>query len=131
MARANEGDTIRLYGYSGTFVVVGVYSKPLGEFVGVTRSRNGGRELFQQHESSIVEVNGEPKPLQSCPIAPPALDYSKSLVLSGWKRIAKLVWYISDGLDMLPMNRYTAQFEQQRLYRVGSDAHNGIELLSG
>ena len=75
MARANEGDTIRLYGYSGTFVVVGVYSKPLGEFVGVTRSRNGGRELFQQHESSIVEVNGEPKPLQSCPIAPPALDY--------------------------------------------------------
>jgi len=66
--KSKVGDVVRWYGCCGVFDV----SKIEGGKVFVARD---GKELFWIVDSSIVEVNGIPFPLNSCPIVPPAEDY--------------------------------------------------------
>lgn len=63
------GDVVRLYGYPGTFVVATSTSKPYDFIV------EKGRLAFGALAASVVEINGQPVPMLSCPIAPPASDY--------------------------------------------------------
>ena len=63
------GDSVRLYGYPGTFVVEAETCGPY-EFI-VAK----GRLSFGALSASVVEINGQPVPMLSCPIAPPASDY--------------------------------------------------------
>jgi hypothetical protein len=74
--KAKVGDTIRIYAYPGTFEVTRIVDNPGSKhaehkiFVG-----RDGMELFWTIDSSIVEVNGVPYPLNSCPLNAPASDY--------------------------------------------------------
>lgn len=69
------GDTIRLYGYPGVFTVCEP-TKPIvpASFpqIGVARD---GKHLWNSNERVVVEHNGQPLPLRSCPIVAPAYDY--------------------------------------------------------
>lgn len=68
------GDVVRLYGYPGQFTVMPFTPKyeSRDEQVGVGRD---GEFLFPALTSSIVEINGAPVPMRSCPISHPASDY--------------------------------------------------------
>lgn len=71
------GTTCRIFGYPGTWEYLGFHDK----------IDNRERHMFRKWQSetrdleipflleSVVEINGEPVPMLSCPIAYPALDY--------------------------------------------------------
>jgi hypothetical protein len=70
--RGRIGATVRLYGYPGTYTLgpttalqYNWHASPMGH-----PSRG-----FPVLDASIVEVDGQPVPLISWPIAPPASDY--------------------------------------------------------
>lgn len=72
MRRVKSGDVVRLYGFPGTFLVQ-EYDGKHGDFFALPLGRiHGGWPAL---ESSIVEINGEPVPLQSAPLVPPSKDY--------------------------------------------------------
>jgi hypothetical protein len=73
--RAKSGDIIRLYGYPGTFLAASTTSASYDLWAMPIRdglARPGG---FPALDASLVEINGQPVPCLSCPIAPPAEDY--------------------------------------------------------
>lgn len=71
--RIAKGDIVRLYGYRGLFRVA---SEPrLDGVVFNAESVNDSRIWFSAQSASVVERNGEPLPLLSCPIDYPASDY--------------------------------------------------------
>lgn len=70
-ARFTDGATVRLFGYAGVFTLR-PYSR-LGFRWGV--ERDGSGVLFGVSVSSVVELDGQPFPVGSLPIAPPAADY--------------------------------------------------------
>ena len=72
--RAHIGDTVRLYGYPGLFVVE-PYNGLVVHHDYLARSLADPRVAFGVSDASLVEVNGRPVPLLSAPIAPPADDY--------------------------------------------------------
>lgn len=59
--------TVRLYGFPGTY--------PLEIHQGRPYATRNGQLLFPVSLASIVELNGQPTPLRSCPLVPPASDY--------------------------------------------------------
>ena len=68
--RVKAGDRIRLYGFKGIFVV-SVTTNDLYDFHATHESGPDWPAL----DDSVVEINGVPVPMLSCPIAPPASDY--------------------------------------------------------
>lgn len=66
------GDTVRLYAIPGTFSVCSVQDDRAIPLITVERD---GERLFDSPQSSVVEHNGHPMPLRSCPLTHPALDY--------------------------------------------------------
>lgn len=73
LVRCKLGDRIRLYGYPGTFTVHQYTGTRAGMFVAVCDQDD--RVRWPANEATVVEVNGEPLPSLSAPIAPPAADY--------------------------------------------------------
>lgn len=68
-----EGDTVRLYGYPGTFTAGPIVRPPF--IFKVSAPRRGFTLEFNTPLSTVVEINGIPCPLQSCPLDMPAEDY--------------------------------------------------------
>ena len=71
LKRVEIGDTVRIYGYPGLFNVAP--STVDGCFLAEPHANPRG--AWTQSELSVVARNGQPLPLLSCPIAPPAEDY--------------------------------------------------------
>ena len=69
--RVKTSDVVRLYGYPGTFHVICAIIE--GKFWALPFNLEHGGWLAT--DSSVVEINGQPVPLLSCPIMPPAGDY--------------------------------------------------------
>ena len=79
--RGKVGDTVRLYGLSGTFTIgnrslLSDICKQAGYDHAVLRD---GKYLFPTVDVNIIEVNGMPVPLLSKPIAPIQHDYPHKL----------------------------------------------------
>lgn len=73
--RVQPGDTVRLYGYPGTFLVEAFHFSTYREN-GFMAVHSDSPELrFPASEFSVVERNGAPLPLLSAPLVPPADDY--------------------------------------------------------
>lgn len=73
LTRVQIGDVVRLYGYRGHFEVMPTTTGRPDAFYASSLSKpNCGWSAL---ECSVVEINGQPVPLLSCPIAMPADDY--------------------------------------------------------
>jgi len=75
------GATVRLYGYPGLFKLESLpdteaarLQRGIYDFYAVSNGKSHFSG-FGVLDSSIVEINGDPVPLLSCPMAPPAWDY--------------------------------------------------------
>jgi hypothetical protein len=71
--RGKPGSIVRVYGFPGLFRLAHTSRTPwdwLAWPIGA-EPFNG----FGVSDKSLVEVDGNPCPLQSCPLAPPAPDY--------------------------------------------------------
>lgn len=70
------GDTVRLYAFPGVFVIGEPFIASAG-YNGIYVRRPTGRHCdgFPISPRSVVEINGRPVPLMSCPIDKPAADY--------------------------------------------------------
>lgn len=80
--RARVGDVVRLYGFPGTFELLGVggrvreTTERLYDFYAESTAKIDGATVgWPIRDESIVEINGMRVPLMSCPIAEPADDY--------------------------------------------------------
>jgi hypothetical protein len=70
------GDVVRIYGYPGTFTAYGDTTPRTAAVPTIRVYRNDPqRDAVTMSLSSVVEINGTPVPLLSCPIAAPAADY--------------------------------------------------------
>jgi len=91
------GDTVRLYGYLGTFKLV-AENKPPYDWL-VESVRTGGRCTVMA--GIVVEVNGRRTPLVSLPIVPPAEDWPYATTLV-WPRPEDRTWPLCDAIAADP-----------------------------